>query len=127
MSTDLRVLLRGYRRSPAFTALAVISLALGIGLNTAAFSLINALFWQSIRGVPEPHRVVFGPRVSGIELTRLREGATTLEGLAGVARVPVQIAAGDVRVAGVVPAVSEDYFSALRVAPRATASIDDSM
>ena len=118
MATDLRVLLRGFVRSPGFTALAVISLALGIGLNTAVFSLINALFWQSIRGVPEPHRVVFGPRVSGVELARLRDGATTLEGLAGVARVPVQVAAGEVSVATVVPAVSEDYFPALHVAPR---------
>ena len=118
MATDLRVLLRGFVRSPGFTALAVISLALGIGLNTAVFSLINALFWQSIRGVPEPHRVVLGPRVSGVELARLRDGATTLEGLAGVARVPVQIAAGEVSVATVVPAVSEDYFPALHVAPR---------
>ena len=118
MATDLRVLLRGFVRSPGFTALAVISLALGIGLNTAVFSLINALFWQSIRGVPEPHRVVLGPRVSGVELARLRDGATTLEGLAGVARVPVQIAAGEVSVATVVPAVSEDYFSALHVTPR---------
>ncbi|MFI5078241.1 MAG: ABC transporter permease, partial [Vicinamibacteria bacterium] len=79
---------------------------------------INGLFWQSIRGVPEPHRVVLGPRVSGVELARLRDGATTLEGLAGVARVPVQIAAGDVTVDAVVPAVSEDYFSALHVTPR---------
>ena len=122
MTTDLRVLLRGFVRSPGFTALAVISLALGIGLNTAVFSLINGLFWQSIRGVPEPHRVVLGPRVSGVELARLRDGATTLEGLAGVARVPVQIAAGEVSVEAVVPAVSEDYFSALHVtpAPRST-------
>ena len=118
MTTDLRVLLRGFVRSPGFTALAVISLALGIGLNTAVFSLVNALFWQSIRGVPEPHRIVFGPRVSSVELARLRDGATTLEGLAGVARVPVQIAAGEVSVATVVPAVSEDYFPALHVAPR---------
>ena len=118
MTTDLRVLLRGFVRSPGFTALAVISLALGIGLNTAVFSLINGLFWQSIRGVPEPHRVVLGPRVSGVELARLRDGATTLEGLAGVARVPVQIAAGEVSVDAVVPAVSEDYFSALHVTPR---------
>src|SRR5438128_2182372 len=94
MTTDLRVVLRGFLRSPGFTALAVISLALGIGVNTAVFSLINALFWQSIRGVPEPQRVVLGPRVSGIELTQLRQGTTTLEGLAGVARVPVQITLG---------------------------------
>jgi predicted permease len=127
MATDLRVLLRGFVRSPGFTALAVISLALGIGLNTAVFSLINALFWQTIRGVPEPHRVVLGPRVSGVELARLREGATTLEGLAGVARVPVQIAAGELSVSAVVPAVSEDYFRALRVPARLGRLFDETL
>jgi predicted permease len=124
--TDLRVLLRGFLRSPGFTALAVVSLALGIGLNTAVFSLINGLFWQSIRGVPEPQRVVFGPRVSGVEFERLHEGVTTLE-LAAVARVPVQIELGDLSVSNVVPAVSPDYFPALRVEPRSGRLLDRAM
>src|SRR6266480_4012961 len=55
--TDLRFALRQLRKSPGFTFLAVITLALGIGLNTAIFSLINDLF---LRGLPfkEPGRVV---------------------------------------------------------------------
>jgi predicted permease len=54
---DLKFAFRKLRQSPAFTSIAVITLALGIGLNTAIFSLVNDLF---LRGLPfkEPSRVV---------------------------------------------------------------------
>ena len=54
---DLRFALRQLLKSPAFTLLAVITLALGIGMNTAIFSLINDLF---LKGLPfqEPDRLV---------------------------------------------------------------------
>src|SRR5882762_8143430 len=55
--TDLRFALRKLIKSPAFTLIAVITLALGIGLNTAILSLINNLF---LKGLPfqEPERVL---------------------------------------------------------------------
>ena len=54
---DLRFALRQLFKSPAFTILAVLTLAIGIGMNTAIFSLMHELF---LRGLPfsEPDRVV---------------------------------------------------------------------
>ena len=57
MLIDLRFALRQLFKSPGFTLLAVITLTLGIGLNTAIFSLVNDLF---LRGLPfkDPGRLV---------------------------------------------------------------------
>jgi predicted permease len=57
MITDLRFVVRQVVKSPAFTLLAVLTLAIGIGLNTTIFSLIDDLF---LRGLPyrQPDRVV---------------------------------------------------------------------
>ena len=54
---DIRFALRKLRQTPAFTFIAIVTLALGIGLNTTIFSLINDLF---LRGLPfkEPSRIV---------------------------------------------------------------------
>src|SRR5213075_2556809 len=89
---DVKFALRQLRKSPGFTCVAVFTLAVGIGLNTTIFSLINDLV---LRGLPfkEPSRVVhlFGGDKSrdlvdiGVSAPRyqhFRDGQTLFDGLA---------------------------------------------
>jgi predicted permease len=89
---DLKFAFRKLRQSPAFTSIAVITLALGIGLNTAIFSLVNDLF---LRGLPfkEPSRVLHlfaGDKerdlvdiaISAPRFQHYRDGQTIFDGFA---------------------------------------------
>lgn len=88
---DLRLAIRGMWKQPAFTLVAVLTLAVGIGSNTAMFSVINALILNSSHFV-EPEQVVALWRtskekvqrnsVSYIDLQDLRAQSRTFESIA---------------------------------------------
>jgi len=92
MMTDVRFAFRQLFKSPGFTLLAVLTLALGIGLNTAIFTLINDLF---LRGLPfqQPARLlhVFSRfkeqtvdfPLSAPRFMHFRDGQTIFDGFAG--------------------------------------------
>ena len=57
LGQDVRYALRSMRRAPGFTAVVIVTLALGIGANTAVFSVLNAALLRQL-AVPAPHELV---------------------------------------------------------------------
>ena len=124
---NLRYAARSLRREVGFTAVAALTLALGIGGTTAVFSFLNALLLRPLP-VHEPARLVWvggmedGETVSSFsypDYLALREGSTGLEALAAFDMSRVRIGMGEAARATVGAFVSDNYFGALGVRPAA--------
>jgi macrolide transport system ATP-binding/permease protein len=132
LCSDVRYSLRTLSSSPGFTAAAVVTIAVGVGINTGLFSVLNGL---ALRDMPAPaahelvtihqafegvsDRSVHGTRTmfSAAEYRLYRDGARTLDGIVGYTLPETVTLGGDVprEVAG--SFVTCNYFEVLRRQP----------
>ncbi len=123
---DCRFALRQLRKSPAFTAVAVLTLALGIGANTAIFSLLDPLLLRKLP-VHHPDELVWvnsagtlGPaEISEMETFELyRDKADVFSSVLAFSRVAPYAVTHDGRTSlATGELVSGNYFTALGVSP----------
>ena len=127
---DLKYALRRLAKNPAFFAASSLSLALGIGATTAAFSVVHAVLLRALP-VRDPATLsVVSARHTGFQYstsypayTYLRDHASSLEGIVAFRAQPLNVSAGGAteRVTGMF--VSGNYFDVLGVGMAAGAPI----
>ena len=128
MWQDLRYAVRMLMGRPGFTAVAIVSLALGIGANTAIFSLVNAVVFKTLP-VRDPDRLValyltsprsaFPENVSYPDYLDYRDRSQVLEALVGHQGTPLSLS-GDGRPEMIWgEMVTGNYFTGLGVEPAA--------
>ena len=131
---DLRYAVRNIARRPGFSALAILTLAIGIGINAVAFTAVNALLFHPFvfKGVDRLGWIMLASpgnpygQLSYTELAELKRNARVFDALSGQGRIPMAMTV-DGRAEQVwTLMVSDDYFRALDTRPAAGRLLDRS-
>ena len=129
LARDVAYAFRMLRKSPGFTAVAVITLALGIGANAVAFSMMNALVIRPPLNLPQSESLYTIQRSGSDELVRddpsqsypdyldLRDRNRSFDGLAAFNIASAGLDAGDTPTTAWVLEVTGNYFDVLHIQP----------
>ncbi len=125
---DLRYAFRSLLRSPGFTAVAVLTLALGIGANTAIFSVVNAVLLRPL-SYQQPEQLVSlrarltsrnlnDVRISAPEYADFRREVPALRDVAAIWPININLTGSDQPERIQAAVVSTNYFDLLGVEPQ---------
>lgn len=122
---DLRHAVRTLRRYPGFCAVVVLTLGLGIGVNTATFSVVSAVLFRPL-GFPEADRLVAvrenlpgreGVPFSPPDFLDLARDQQSFTGVAAYTNTLFELSGGSAPTRIVAAKVSANLFSVLDVTP----------
>src|ERR1044072_2128816 len=114
---DIRYGLRSLSKRPAFTAIAVVTIALGIGVNTAIFSVINAVLLRPLPYDDPARLITFRSNQSAPDLADVELQSKTFSRLGGMVMQPLAYTGGSEPVQFQIGQVTGGLFETLRVKP----------
>ena len=114
---DIRYGIRSLLKRPAFTAVAVITLGLGIGVNTAIFSVINAVLLRPLPYDDPSHLISFRDNQSGPDLADVEAQTKTFMKLGGIGHFSMAYTAGNEPIQLQIGVVTGGFFETLGVKP----------